>query len=227
VCARHGVWMHVDGGYGAPAILTSEYRAQLSAIARADRVGIDAHKWMYVPVDAGMVLIRNAKLMRDTFSLVPPYLRTDDDRHGVQGPPWLSEFGSEQARPFRALKVWMALRYFGTSGYAQLIAHDIAMARLLADRVRASAELELREPQGLSIVCFRALPAALRGDDAAIDSLNQRVLSSLQLGGRAFLSSTVLDGRSWLRACIVNPGTMPEDIDAVLEAVHDEVRRYL
>jgi aromatic-L-amino-acid/L-tryptophan decarboxylase len=227
VCARHGVWLHVDGGYGAPAILTSDYRPQLAAIGRADSVGIDAHKWMYVPVDAGMVLIRSAKLMRDTFSLVPPYLRSDDDRHGVQGPPWLSEFGSEQTRPFRALKVWMALRYFGTSGYAQLIAHDIAMARLLAEHVRAAAELELREPQGLSIVCFRAVPAALEGDEEAINTLNQRVLASLQLGGKAFLSGTVLDGRSWLRACIVNPGTMPEDIDAVLGKVLDEVRRYL
>jgi glutamate/tyrosine decarboxylase-like PLP-dependent enzyme len=145
----------------------------------------------------------------------------------VQGPPWLSEYGSEQTRPFRALKVWMALRYFGTSGYSRLIAHDIAMARLLADRVRATPELELREPQGLSIVCFRAVPAALRRDDAALDALNQRVLASLQLGGKAFLSSTVLGGRSWLRACIVNPGTMPDDIDAVLEAVLEEVRSYL
>jgi aromatic-L-amino-acid decarboxylase len=227
VCARHGVWLHVDGGYGAPAILTDEYRTQLAAIGRADSVGIDAHKWMYVPVDAGIVLVRNATLMRDTFSLVPPYLRSDDDRHGVHGPPWLSEYGSEQTRPFRALKVWMALRYFGTSGYARLISHDIAMAQRLADRVRATPELELWEPQGLSIVCFRAVPAALQGDDPAVDALNQRVLASLQLGGRAFLSSTVLGGRTWLRSCIVNPGTMPDDIDAVLDAVLDAVRSYL
>jgi len=231
VCARHGVWMHVDGGYGAPAILTSEYRRELAAIARADSLGVDAHKWMYVPVDAGMVLIRSATSMRDTFSLVPPYLRSDDDQHGVHGPPWLSEYGPEQTRPFRALKVWMALRYFGTSGYARLIAHDLAMARYLAERVRATPELELREPQGLSIVCFRAVPAALDGDDAAIDALNQRVLASLQLGGKAFLSGTVLHGRSWLRACIVNPGTKPEDVDAMLDAVLDavlsEVRGYL
>ena len=227
VCATHRVWMHVDGGYGAPAILTSEYRAELAAIGRADSVGIDAHKWMYVPVDAGVVLIRNAKLMRDTFSLVPPYLRSDDDRHGVHGPPWLSEYGSEQTRPFRALKVWMALRYFGTSGYRRLIAHDIAMARRLADRVRIAPEFELREPQGLSIVCFRAAPASLHGDDKAIDALNQRVLATLQLGGKAFLSSTVLGDRTWLRSCIVNPGTTPDDIDAVLDAVLDTVRDYL
>ncbi len=179
---------------------------------------------MYVPVDAGVVLVRDAKLMRDTFSLVPPYLRSDDDRHGVQGPPWLSEYGSEQTRPFRALKVWMALRYFGTAGYARLIDHDIAMARHLADRVRTAPELELREPQGLSIVCFRAVPAALAGDDASVNELNQRVLASLQLGGEVFLSSTVLEGRSWLRACIVNPGTKPHDVDALVDAVRDEVR---
>jgi aromatic-L-amino-acid decarboxylase len=227
VCARHHVWMHVDGGYGAPAILTDEYRAPLSAISRADSVGIDAHKWMYVPVDAGVVLIRDAKLMRDTFSLVPPYLRSDDDKHGVQGPPWLSEYGSEQTRPFRALKVWMALRYFGTSGYAKLISHDIAMARRLAARVRITPMLELREPAGLSIVCFRATPPSLHGDDAAIDALNQRVLAAVQLGGRAFLSSTVLGGRTWLRSCIVNPGTGPEDVDAALDAVVETVNDYL
>ncbi len=159
ICAKHGVWLHVDGGYGAPAVLTGEFRSQLAAICRADSVGIDAHKWMYVPVDAGVVLVRDATLMRDTFSLVPPYLRSDDDRHGVHGPPWLSEYGSEQTRPFRALKVWMALRYFGTSGYASLIEHDIAMARRLADLVRETPGFELWEPQGLSIVCFRARPS--------------------------------------------------------------------
>jgi glutamate/tyrosine decarboxylase-like PLP-dependent enzyme len=215
--------MHVDGGYGAPAVLTDEFRPQLAAIGRADSVGIDAHKWMYVPVDAGVVLVRDATLMRDTFSLVPPYLRSDDDKHGVQGPPWLSEYGSEQTRPFRALKVWMALRYFGTAGYASLIAHDIAMARRLAALLREMPDFELWEPQGLSIVCFRANPASLQGDDAGVDALNQRVLASLQLGGKAFLSSTVLRGRTWLRSCVVNPGTMPDDIDAVFAAV----RSYL
>ena len=145
----------------------------------------------------------------------------------MQGPPWLSEYGSEQTRAFRALKVWMALRYFGTAGYESLIAHDIAMARVLAALVRETPEFELWAPQGLSIVCFRAVPASLAGDDAATDALNQRILAAVQLSGEAFLSSTVLRGRTWLRSCIVNPGTMPDDIRAVFDSVLGTLRSYL
>ena len=220
VCERHGVWLHVDGAYGAPAVITREYREQLAPIARADSVAIDAHKWMYVPVDAGVVLVRDVSAMRDTFSLVPAYLRVEEDAKGVQGPPWFSEYGSEQTRPFRALKIWMALRYYGLSGYRRMIEHDMALARHLAERVRASDDLELFEPTGLSIVCFRAAPTSMRGNTKSVDALNTRLTSALQLGGVAFLSSTVLRGELWLRACIVNPLATTADIDAMLAALH-------
>jgi aromatic-L-amino-acid decarboxylase len=210
VAARHGVWLHIDGAYGAPAILTDQYRHTLAPLARADSVAVDPHKWLYVPVDAGMVLVRDARALRDTFSLVPAYIRTDDNIRGVQGPPWFSEYGTEQTRPFRALKVWMAMRYFGLDGYRALIGHDIAMARYLADRVRATPGLELWEPTSLSIVCFRR-----RADDA----VNRAVLQDVQLGGQAFLSGTEIDGRYWLRACIVNPRATESDIDAMLDAI--------
>ena len=223
VCARHGVWLHVDGAYGAPAVITGEYRSQLAPIARADSVAIDAHKWMYVPVDAGVVLVRDARVMRDAFSLIPAYLRIDDNAQGVQGPPWFSEYGAEQTRPFRALKIWMAWRYYGVSGYRRMIEHDIALAHRLEERVRASDDFELFEPTGLSIVCFRAAPSALRGNGKALDALNTRLIAALQLGGIAFLSSTVLRGESWLRACIVNPLATTADIDAMLAAL----RSYL
>lgn len=223
VCARHGVWLHVDGAYGAPAVITDDYRSLLAPIARADSVAVDAHKWMYVPVDAGVVLVRDVRVMRDAFSLVPAYLRIDGDAQGVQGPPWFSEYGAEQTRPFRALKIWMALRYYGRSGYRRMIEHDLALARHLAERVRASSDFELFEPTGLSIVCFRAAPAAMRGNAKALDALNARLVAALQLGGVAFLSSTVLRGESWLRACIVNPLATTADIDAMLAAL----RSYL
>ncbi len=227
VCARHHVWLHVDAAYGGPAMLTSAYRASLAPIARADSVAVDPHKWLYVPVDAGLVLVRDAQAMRDAFSLVPPYLRTDDDRHGVQGPPWLSEYSTEQTRPFRALKVWAALRYFGTDGYRALIEHDLSLARYLAERVRQRDDLELWEPQGLSVVCFRAVPRELRGADDQIDAVNRAAVRRVQLGGRAFLSSTMLGGHFWLRACFVNPRATETDVDTLLEEVSQSVRAML
>lgn len=225
VCARHRVWLHVDGAYGAPAVLSGAYGEELARLALADSVAVDPHKWLYVPVDAGLVLVKDARAMRDAFSLVPAYLRSDDDVHGVHGPPWFSEYGAEQTRPFRALKVWAALRYFGAAGYRALVEHDLALARHLAGLVREAPELELWEPQGLSIVCFRASPPELRGDGDAADRLNRAVLREVQLGGKGFLSSTVLGGRFWLRACVVNPRATERDVEAVLEAVREAVQR--
>lgn len=220
VCDRDGIWLHVDGAYGAPAALVDAYRDELSALGRASSLAIDPHKWLYVPVDAGMVFVRDAQAMRDAFSLVPPYLRTDGNAHGVQGPPWLSEYGIEQTRPFRGLKMWMTLKALGADGYRDLIEHDIALARYLSERVRSLPDVELWEPRSLSIVCFRVVPPALHDRPAVIDELNQRVVREIQLGGTGFLTSTALAGRTWLRACIVNPRASERDIDAVVDAVY-------
>ena len=203
VCQRHGVWLHVDGAYGAPAVLTKAYAGALAAINTADSLAVDPHKWLSVPVENGLVLVRDAGLMRDTFSLVPAYLRTEDE-------PWLSEFGIQQTRGFRALKTWMALRYHGVDGYTQRITHDCDLAGRLAELVKGRAELELWEPTSLSIVCFRVRDT---------DDRNREVLRNIQQGGKAFLSSTVLDGRFWLRACFVNHLTTEADVDLLMESV--------
>ena len=226
VCERHDVWLHVDAAYGGPALLTQEYEAPLGPMGRADSIAIDPHKWMYVPVDAGIVLVRDAAAMRNTFSLVPPYLRTDGNAEGVQGPPWFSEFGMEQTRPFRALKVWSAIRYFGIAGYRNLIEHDIAVSRHLAKRIRNDDTLELWEPQNLSVVCFRVVPKSLASEPQPLDTLNKRILESLQLAGEVFLSSTTLAGRFYLRACIVNPRSTEADVDRLLEEVRSAATRF-
>lgn len=225
VCRRHDVWLHVDAAYGGAAILTEAYRDALAGLARADSIALDPHKWMYVPVDAGLVLVRDAAAMRDAFSLVPPYLRTDGDRHGVQGPIWFSEYGAEQTRPFRALKVWALLRHFGVDGYRSLIEHDLALAAHLARRIGDSAGWEMWEPRGLSIVCFRAVPDALATRPDERDALNRRILTDVQLGGVGFVSGTVLESHFWLRACIVNPLATAADVDMVFDAARDAQRR--
>jgi glutamate/tyrosine decarboxylase-like PLP-dependent enzyme len=218
ICHAHGVWLHVDGAYGAPAILTERYRTELGALSRADSVALDPHKWLYVPVEAGCVLVRDAEAMRSAFSLVPPYLRTDGSPTGVGGLPWLSEYGFQQTRGFRALKVWMALKHQGLAGYRDAIDKDIDLASQLAALLRESDDYEVFEPQSLSIVCFRYV--SRKGDDRhAIDAFNKMLLERIQLGGKAFLSSTVISGSFWLRVCMVNPRTTIEDIRALVEIV--------
>lgn len=219
LCRQYDVWLHVDAAYGAPAILTERYRAGLEPLALADSVAVDPHKWLYVPVEAGLVLVRDGAVMRDAFSFVPPYLRTDGNLAGVGGPPWFSEFGFQQTRGFRALKVWMALKYHGRSGYAEAVAHDIALAGYLGAQIEAASDLELAAAPSLSIVCFRYVPHTLRGDPTRLDALNRALLEEIQLGGQAFLSSTTLQGRFVLRACIINPRASRQDIDALIELV--------
>jgi aromatic-L-amino-acid decarboxylase len=223
VCAAHGVWLHLDGAYGGPPVLLLDQFAELrQAVARADSLALDPHKWLYVPVDAGLLLIADGQATRDTFSLVPPYLRTDGDEHGITGPPWFSEYGLEQTRPFRALKVWASLKYFGLDGYRELIAHDLEMAAELARRVEAADGLELLAT-GLSICCFRARAAGLTGPQT--DDLNRAVLAELQLGGLVFVTGTMVGGTFALRACIVNPGTGLADVATAVDLITEIAAR--
>src|SRR5262245_1621796 len=133
ICRARDLWFHVDGAYGAAAVLSSEYRDRLASLSRADSVALDPHQWLYVPVEAGLVRGRAGFTLRSPFGLLPPYLRTDGDPRGVGGPPWLSEFGFQQSRGFRALKVWMALKFYGQNGYTRALDHDLTLAAYLAD----------------------------------------------------------------------------------------------
>ena len=216
LCGERGLWLHVDGAYGAPAVLDPRCRERLAPMARADSLAMDAHKWLSVPYDAGAVLVRDAELMRETFSLVPAYLREDSDPDGVTWLPWFSEFGLEQTRPFRALKVWMALRQHGRAGYARAVARDLDHAEQLAALADAHPRLEL-VARGLSIVCFRYATPALPPAEA--DRRNRAVLKAVQLGGEAFLTGTEVDGRLALRACFVNQRTTRHDVERLVGAV--------
>jgi glutamate/tyrosine decarboxylase-like PLP-dependent enzyme len=216
VCAEHDVWLHVDGAYGAPAILLlDDWERARAGLARADSIALDPHKWLYAPVDAGLILFRDEAMARDTFSLVPPYLRTGGD---ADEPVWFSEYGLEQTRPFRSLKVWMQLKHLGRDGYRRLIARDIAVADALRAELDRAGDFEVLG-HGLSVVCFRHLGTAV--GEPGLDAHNEALLHTLQASGRAFLAGTRVDGRFALRACIVNPATTTADTRAIVA----EIRR--
>ena len=213
VCDAEGLWFHVDAAYGGPAALLPELSVHYRGLDRANSVAIDPHKWMYIPVECGCALVRDAGAMRDAFSLVPPYLRDDTAL------PWFSEFGIQQSRGFRALKLWFVLQQIGLEGYRQSIARDIALARSLQARLGAASDFELVAAGPLSITCFRYRPAALLGQEAELNRLNRTLLDRIQRAGHVFLTGTELAGRFVLRACIVNFRTAESDLDSLVEAV--------
>ena len=220
LCAAEGLWFHVDGAYGGFGILAPEVTALYKGIERADSLAVDPHKWLYMPVECGCAIVRDQQAMRDTFSLVPPYLRDD------AALPWFSEFSIQQSRGFRALKLWMTLQQVGENGYRELISRDIQLARVLQERIRARGDFQLVAAGPLSVTCFRYIPP----DEmwaADVAALNRALLDIVQREGRVFLTSTDLNGVFALRACIVNFRTTEADLDVLLDTVAEAGQRAM
>jgi len=220
IASESNLWLHVDGAYGAAAILDPKCKPLFRGMERADSIALDPHKWLSVPVECGCVLVRDGSLLRDAFSLVPPYIRTEPGK-GIGNLPWFAEYGFQQTRGFRALKLWVTLAHAGTSGLQRQIARQIALARYLEQEIEASSHLELLSKGRLSIVCFRYVPRQLVGNDEALNALNKTIMERMQAGGTAFLTNTTLAGRFYLRACILHYATTERDIDGMLQTVED------
>ena len=222
VCDRHGLWMHVDGAFGAAAVLAPSIRPHLAGIEAADSLAFDFHKWLHVPYDAGCVLVRDGDLHHRTFGGRADYLQSEASG-AAAGEPWFCDYGIELSRGFRALKIWMTLKQYGLDALGSMIEKNCAQARYLADRVDAEPRLERQAPVALNIVCFRYLPAHLSGtapDHAgAIDALNARIVVALHERGIAVPSSTRIDGALTIRVCICNHRTRTSDLDELFAAV--------
>jgi glutamate/tyrosine decarboxylase-like PLP-dependent enzyme len=215
VCRRHDVWFHVDGAYGALAAGVPGAPDELAALGEADSVAVDPHKWLYVPLEAGCALVRRPGDLRQAFSYHPSYYHFDRDITNY------FEYGPQNSRGFRALKVWLALRQVGSAGYRQMIGDDIALSRHLHALVQEHPEFEALTQQ-LSINTFRYVPQELRptlgapDTEARLQRLNEDLLARVERSGEAFLSNAVVDGRFALRACIVNFRTSAADVEALL-----------
>lgn len=213
LCAEQELWLHVDGAYGAFGVLDPAIAHRYAGLERADSLALDPHKWLGVPVDCGCALVRDTDELRGTFSLVPSYLR--DEAAGELG--WFSEYGTEQTRPFRALKVWATIAHKGRAGLSRDIVRCTALARRLGSLVTADDELELLAEVQTSIVAFRYRPAGL--DGAALDALNRALPVAVQRRGKVFVTGARLGGTEMLRACLLNAGTTEADLELLLAEV--------
>jgi glutamate/tyrosine decarboxylase-like PLP-dependent enzyme len=235
VAEEYGLWLHVDGAYGALAALDETKRALFAGIERADSVSLDPHKWLYAPVDAGCLLFRDGESVRKVCSPgEADYIKVQEREDEEAFAFW--DYGIELSRRFRALKIWLMLRYYGTRRAALAIAADLALALELGERIRVAEDFELLAPVELSICCFRYVPEELRAKLSSqdekerarindeLDELNARIVHRVQRGGRAYISNATVRGRYALRACITNFRTTSEDIRQTLEIVREAGR---
>lgn len=225
VCAATGVWMHVDGAFGAWARLADEpWRRLTDGIERADSLAFDFHKWMFVQYDCGAVLVRDEAAHRAAFAARPAYLASQSDGLGG-GEPWYCDYGVDLSRGFRALKVWAALRSHGSDEFGAAITRNCRQAQRMAARVERTSSLRLAAPVVLNVCCFDAAPEAL--PDVERDALNAAVAQDLQLAGDTVFSTTKLHGRTVLRAAIVNHRTCDADVDHAVDAAAAAAARRL
>ncbi|MBN1148547.1 MAG: aminotransferase class V-fold PLP-dependent enzyme [Anaerolineales bacterium] len=219
LCRAQQLWLHVDGAFGAWAVLVAEEKHLVNGMERADSLALDLHKWMYMPYEIGCVLVRDEQAHREAFSLTPAYLAHGEGERGLTGRdlPWLTDYDFQLSKQSRGLKAWMSLKEHGVDKYARLIQQNIEQARYLGGLVQAAPELELAAPVTLNVVCFRYVCPDL--DAAAQDALNKRILVELQESGLAVLSGTTIRDKYVLHVAHTNHRSRKQDFDLLVREV--------
>lgn len=216
ICKKDNLWFHVDGAYGVPAAIIPEIRDLFHGLAEADSIALDPHKWLYSPLEAGCTLVKDPQHLTNTFSSHPEYYNFSKAEGELAQNFY--EYGLQNSRGFRALKVWLTLQQIGRRGYEKLIREDIELAELLYNLAEEHHELEAIS-HNLSITTFRYIPKVADNDPDYLNQLNETLLDSLQAGGEVFLSNAIVKGKYCLRACIVNFRTSETDINEIVEIV--------
>jgi glutamate/tyrosine decarboxylase-like PLP-dependent enzyme len=216
VCIKYNLWFHIDGAFGALAKLLPEFGHRLEGLELADSIAFDFHKWMYIPYEAGVVLVKNANKHRQAFALNPDYI-LHHERGIAAGPELISNFGIELSRGFKALKVWMAIKEHGIKKFRRLIRQNIRQAQYLGQLIKQENSLELMSPVSLNVVCFRYNPGMLMKGE--LSELNKEILMRLHEGGMVAPSYTKLNQDYCLRVAIVNHRSKMKDFDLLVKEV--------
>jgi aromatic-L-amino-acid decarboxylase len=219
ICESENLWLHIDGAFGAWAVLAPSVADQVAGIDRADSLAFDLHKWMYMQFEIGCVLVRDAAAHRRAFSQAPVYISREGDGRGLTGGdlPWFTDYGFQLSRGFRGLKAWMSLKEHGVRKYSQMIEQNLAQVRYLVKLIEATPELELLAPVPLNVVCFRYLVPGL--GDQVLNDLNKEILVELQEQGLAVLSGTTLNGVYAMRVGHTNHRSQRADFDLLVREI--------
>jgi aromatic-L-amino-acid decarboxylase len=220
VCERYGMWLHVDAAYAGAAAIAPEFRHVLEGCERADSLVVNPHKWLFTPIDLSAFYCRRLDMLRRAFSLVPEYLRTEEAE--VRN---FMDYGPQLGRRFRALKLWMVIRYFGQQGLAARIREHVRLAQQFAAWVDADPDFERMAPTPLSTICFRARPSSLAASEDDLDRFNEALLEAINATGECFLSPTRVRGRFALRLAIGNLRTSERHVRRAWELLRTHAAR--
>ena len=210
-CHNEGLWLHVDGAYGIPAVFCEQGKALLAGLEGVHSLTLDPHKWLFQPFEMGCVLVRDAAWLKQAFHILPAYLE-DAAANGAEVN--FCDMGIQLTRSFRALKLWLSLKYFGRAAFAAAIARCFELARIAEAAVRVLNDWEVVTSAQLSIVTFRYAPVGMPLDEC--NQINHKLVELLFAEGSAMVSSTVLHGKVVLRMCTLNPRTTDEEIQHTL-----------
>ena len=213
VCREHGIWLHVDGAYGAFACLSERGREALAGMELADSIALDPHKWLYQPIELGALLVRDGSALQRGFEISPDYL---DDVEAVDREVNFSDLGLQLTRGCRALKLWISLRYFGVAAFRAAIDNCFDLALHAQSQIEAAPELELMSPASLGVVTFRRHPSGV-DNEAILERINASLAEQIEHGGEVFMSTGRVRGRYVLRLCILNYSTSQAEVDRALE----------
>jgi glutamate/tyrosine decarboxylase-like PLP-dependent enzyme len=213
-CTHEKLWLHADGAYGAAAIMCERGKGILNGLGLVHSLSLDPHKWLFQPYEIGCVLVRDAKHLKETFHILPEYLR-DIEQSGEEIN--FCDYGIQLTRSFRALKLWMALRIFGAEEFASAVAKGFYLAEYTQGILESFKEFEIVTPAHMAIVTFRYVVPEL--SEQQIDNINEKIVDSIIQHGFAMISSTTLKGRKVLRMCTINPRTTEEDIKKTIRLI--------
>lgn len=215
ICEKHSIWLHVDSAYAGSAAILPEKREYFAGWERADSIVTNPHKWMFTPFDLSVLYCRDLGIMKQAFSLVPEYLKTNDESTVKNG----MDYGIQLGRRFRALKLWFVMRYFGSEGLIDRIREHCRLAELFASWIEDSPDFEMLAPVPFALVCFRACPDGT----ADLDALNERIMNEINASGEAYLSHTKLNGKFTLRLSVGSIRVEEQHLKKVWELLNEHL----
>lgn len=221
ICKLEDVWLHIDAAHAGIAAIVPEMKYLLDGVEYADSLVVNPHKWMFMPIDISVLYTKHKALLKQAFSIVPDYLKTDEDDKVTN----YMDYGIQLGRRFRSLKLWFVIRHYGTNRLIKIIREHLRLGELFCGWIKESPNYELLAPTPLSTICFRAIPASLKSEE--LNTFNKKLMDNINATGRVFLSHTVLNEIFTIRVVISGLRTKEEDVREVFEIISDEFRKLV